>query len=209
MTVGGIGDTANCQPDPPFLGAGLTPPPGWPDSPCYHVNRDGGLDGPVIAGCEALNGTFTLVSPTTGLGFVTLQTASNTWAYIGAQRICLSSSRNNDIWPFPAMQLSCCQTALTGQIVGKNKFSTPGGGMLFLLQTQTASVSWSPAVVGGPPQWICGSDPYCIPYFCPFNEIACLSPIILNQLPYTTWFAFPLPDSCQGFPGSITVTPLP
>jgi hypothetical protein len=194
VTVGGISSTSNCQ--TPVIQAGLSDPPGWPDSPCFHQSKDGGLDGPLFPGCEILDGTFTLASPPSPGGLI--------WTFQGNQGICVPG-----VVPLPFLQMTCNASALPNQLYGStggaSRFSTPSGGMLLLLWTAVGIASWQQGIVGHAPQWFCTGGAYPIPFFCPFDEIRCLQPMTLTQLPYSNLSNFPL--SCQGIPGSLTVTP--
>jgi hypothetical protein len=110
----------------------------------------------------------------------------------------------------PALQLSCVPEAIPNAGGGTSEFSVPGGGMVFLLSTiQGQAAHVGPDTMGNS-HWQCVNIRYTIPYFCPFDEIACLQPLTLNPLPFTIrlqggFYLFPL--GCAGFPGSITLVP--
>jgi hypothetical protein len=84
-----------------------------------------------------------------------------------------------------------------------------------MLQLWTVNVSpafYGWADVNGTFQgvWYCRGQPYVVPYFCPFNEIECLQPVTLAQLPYTLFDEGTIPPynpGCADFPPTITITP--
>ncbi|HET6323893.1 MAG TPA: hypothetical protein VFG04_04265 [Planctomycetaceae bacterium] len=187
-----------CQPSTPFLGniafgstQLLTPPPGWPDSPCYHLN---GHDGPLVPDCTSLNGLYTLTVGAPG------------WIYVGPlPTVCLDIGGVVPGWPLAT--LSCYAAATPGVKSGKYIFDVPGPGFLFLLATPEGGNGWAIPSVGQPPRWACAEAVSSIPYFCPLAEIACLQPITLNQLPFQVWPAFIQMSMCEGWPASVTLTP--
>jgi hypothetical protein len=171
------------------------------------------LSGPLIPGCDSLNGVYTLSSSASriGLGIGAIPSLGGFWGYVGAEPfVCLHVGSEGGIpASWPAAALLCLDEPQTGMKAGSFEFSTPAPGMLFLLFVPQSEAGWQIPIVGHPPQWSCAVGASAIPYFCPFNEIECLQPITLSQLPYTVWFPFPLPNSCQGWPGAVTVAPLP
>jgi hypothetical protein len=227
VTIGGLASSAKCQ---TFSVAhplgGLVPPvpPENPDSVCFHQLQWTGANGnfqrvgnlaavlasPLVPGCDALNGTYTLVGPGPPPLF-----GAKGWTYQGNQNICLNGGNAarfnapNPVLPF--LNLTCADVSPGGFIQAGNgwTFTAPGPGMYFFLGVEGCALNWSsldaqPVYLG---DWVGESVVYLIPYYCPFNQITCFQPITLNQLPLAQHTAFPAPDCCQGWPATVTVTP--